>query len=245
MLCVLCVVSFWCVCVWAHRHPVWSGVCVVSKVSVDLWCAGSPRSDYSFVCPVVMGTVTVSIAPARLPGMPAIWLADATGPASELRRQFFFTLIGAVAGATLSVVYYFWFRRAGCLPQLPWAGLSGHLLHSLLVLFHQHLRRSLIGTLFIVAGVVLAWWGRMVRPLAGAALAGLAFGLAVNSKQPLGIFALPALVLLVTADRTWKTRLGSAALLLGGLMLRGSGIFGIRTVQFPSRVHGGTCPAIP
>src|SRR5205085_350592 len=43
-------------------------------------------------------------------GVVAIWIADATGPVSEPRRHFFFTLISAFCCAVLAGVYAVWFR---------------------------------------------------------------------------------------------------------------------------------------
>ena len=78
---------------------------------------------------------------------------------------------------------------------------------------------DLLGAVFVVAAVGLAWWGRAARPLTGAALAGLALGLAFNAKQPLAIFVLPVLALVLATGRPWRVRLGGAVLVLGGLGL--------------------------
>src|SRR5437762_3672514 len=57
----------------------------------------------------------------RLPqiilGAPAIVLSDTTGPRSEPRRHFFFTLTSAVAAATLAPLYAIWFRHRGRSPR--------------------------------------------------------------------------------------------------------------------------------
>ena len=61
--------------------------------------------------------------PQTAAGVAAILAADATGPASEGRRHFFFTLTGT-APAVLAVTYAAWFRRLGHTPRaaLLWAG---------------------------------------------------------------------------------------------------------------------------
>src|SRR4051812_34406378 len=62
--------------------------------------------------------------PQTAAGVAAILAADATGPASEGRRHFFFTLTGAFACAVLAVTYAVFFRHLGQGPKeaLLWAG---------------------------------------------------------------------------------------------------------------------------
>src|SRR5947208_8834855 len=59
--------------------------------------------------------------PYRLPqsmlGTGAIALADVTGPVSEGRRHFFFTLTSAFACALLPLAYALWFRHQGLTPR--------------------------------------------------------------------------------------------------------------------------------
>src|ERR1051326_329657 len=69
--------------------------------------------------------------PQSLLGVPAIWAADATAPSEvsadadrrEMRRHFFFTLVGAFNAAVLAVCYALWFRSLGFAPRasLLWA----------------------------------------------------------------------------------------------------------------------------
>src|SRR5438270_5395165 len=70
--------------------------------------------------PVLPGRDGHLYAAYRLPhsllGVPAVLLADATGPATEARRHFFFTLVSAAAGAALAVGYAAWFRGQGLAP---------------------------------------------------------------------------------------------------------------------------------
>src|SRR5262249_5280328 len=92
---------------------------------------------------------------------------------------------------------------------------------------------DLLGTLFVVMAIALAWWGREARPRTGAALSGLALGLAVNAKQPLGIFVLPVLALVCAPHRPWRTRLGGGGLVLGGLVLGLAAYKGYEWYKFP------------
>ncbi len=176
--------------------------------------------------------------PQSLLGVPAIWLSDATGSVSELRRQFFFSLTGAFLGAMLAIVYAVWFHRQGHSPAaaVGWA-LAG-IFCTPNWFYATSTFDDILGTLLVVAAVCLAWWGRKSRPLLGAALAGLALGLAFNSKQPLGIFVLPVLALLLTADRPWRTRLGGVALVLVGLLLGGAAYLGYEWYKFPPGTTG-------
>jgi hypothetical protein len=157
--------------------------------------------------------------PQSLLGVPALLLADAVGPPSECRREFYFSQFGAFVGAALAVLYAVWFRRLGHSP----AAAIGWALAGIFCTPNWYYSTStyddLLGSVFVVAAVALAWWGRQGRPLCRAALAGLALGIAVNSKQPLGIFVLPVLALLLTAVRPWRSRLVAAALMLSGLAL--------------------------
>jgi hypothetical protein len=174
----------------------------------------------------------------RLPhivaAVPAILLADADGTVSEARREFFFTLIGAVAGALLAVVYALWFRAQGHSPlaAVGWA-LAG-IVCTPNWYYSTSTFDDILGTLFVVAAVALGWWaGRGARPLTGAALAGLMLGLAFNSKQPLAVITLPVLALALTMDRSWRTRFGSAVLVLGGLALGMIAYKGFEWYKFP------------
>jgi hypothetical protein len=172
--------------------------------------------------------------PHILAGVPAILLADVGGPVSETRREFFFTQIGTVLGALLAVVYALWFRSLGHSRRaaIGWA-LAG-IFCTPNWYYATSTFDDLLGTLLVVAAVCLAWKaGRGTRPLAAAALAGLAVGLAFNSKQPLGIMVLPMLAVVLTADCTWRTRLGSAVLILGGLALGVAAFEAYEWYKFP------------
>jgi hypothetical protein len=171
--------------------------------------------------------------PHSLLGVPAILLADAVGPQNEARREFFFGMIGAVLGGALAVVYALWFRSQGhaVASALGWA-LAG-IFCTPNWYYATSTFDDLLGTLFVVAAIALASWGQTRRPLVGAALAGLALGLALNAKQPLGIFLLPVLALALTARAPWRMRLGGAGLVVVGLGLGVAAYEGYEWYKFP------------
>ena len=79
--------------------------------------------------------------PQSAAGVAAILAADATGPVSEARRRFFFTLTSAVASAGAGC------HLCGTLPppglraeSIPAVGGWGDLLHAQLVLWDEQLR---------------------------------------------------------------------------------------------------------
>jgi hypothetical protein len=172
--------------------------------------------------------------PHILAGIPAILLADATGPVSETRREFFFTQVGAVVGGLLAVLYAIWFRSQGHAPIMAVGWALAGIFCTPSWYYATSTFDEILGTLFVVAAVGLAWWsGRGARPLTGAALAGLALGLAFNSKQPLAVFVLPMLALVLSTPRSWRTRAGSAAIILGGLALGIAAYKSYETYRFP------------
>jgi hypothetical protein len=157
--------------------------------------------------------------PQSLLGAPAVLLADATGPVSEVRREFFFSLTGAFVGAMLAVLYAVWFRGLGESPRAAGGWAMAGIFCTPNWFYATSTYDDLLGAVFVVVAVGLAWWGRSRRPLTGAALAGLTLGLAFNAKQPLGVFVLPVLALALATAGPWRVRLGAAALVLGGLGL--------------------------
>jgi hypothetical protein len=171
--------------------------------------------------------------PHSLAGVPAILLADAVGPPNEARREFFFSMIGAVLGGALAVIYALWFRVQGhgSAPAVGW-GLAG-IFCTPNWYYATSTFDDLLGTLFVVAAIALVWRGRTRQPLVAAALAGLALGLAVNAKQPLGVFLLPVLAVTLTAHASWRMRLGSAGLVVVGLGLGAAVYEGYEWYKFP------------
>lgn len=156
--------------------------------------------------------------PQSVAGVFAIWSADATGPRSEMRRQFFFVLTSAVACGILSLCYALWFRRLGLRPPaaIGWA-LAG-IFCTPNWFYGTSVFDDILGATAVVLALTLAWFGRESKPLLFAALAGLALGLAFNCKPPLALFALPVLVLTVQRGESRCRQLTRMSLVLAGLV---------------------------
>ena len=133
--------------------------------------------------------------PQSLVGVPAIVLADATGPRSEMRRQFFFVLTSAVACGFLATCYALWFRRLGYHPVASIGYALAGIFCTPCWFYGTSIFDDILGTTAVVMALTLAWYGRQSKPRLFAGLAGLALGLAYNCKQPLGLFVLPVLAL--------------------------------------------------
>ena len=166
--------------------------------------------------------------PQSVLGIPAILVADALGPKSEARRHFFFSLTGAVACATLAVLYLVWFRRTGLSERqsVSWALLG--IFATPAWFYATSTFDDILGTAAIVGALVMARTGRQALaelkagppagPSPGRALAaGLLVGLAFNCKQPLGIFVLPVAVAAARAAGTRSRQAWHAALVGAGL----------------------------
>jgi hypothetical protein len=128
-------------------------------------------------------------------GILAILAADATGSVSELRRQFFFTLIGPFAAAILAVTYSVWFRHLGLGPRASLAWATAGIFCTPSWYYGTSTFDDILGTTTVVLAVAVAWMWREKRPLLAAAVAGLLMAWAVNCKQPLAILVLPVLAL--------------------------------------------------
>jgi hypothetical protein len=126
-------------------------------------------------------------------GVVAIHLADATGPISETRRQFFFSLISPCMAGLLAVVYALWFRGLGHSARVSLAWAAAGIFCTPTWFYATSTFDDILGTLGIVLAVALAWLSRDRRPLLGALLAGLAMAWAVNCKPPLVVFTLVVL----------------------------------------------------
>ncbi len=157
--------------------------------------------------------------PQSVLGVPALLLADATGPHSEARRQFFFVLTSAFAAALLAVLYAWWFRQMGLGPTaaLGWA-LAG-IFCTPCWFYGTSIFDDILGTTSIIGAMALAWRGRDRGSYPWAALAGLALGIAFHCKQPLAIFVLPVLALCLRPGESWRSPLVRMGLVAGGLAL--------------------------
>ncbi|HEY1861683.1 MAG TPA: hypothetical protein VGG61_15085, partial [Gemmataceae bacterium] len=110
--------------------------------------------------------------PQSLAGIPAVLLADWTGPRGEARRQFFFSMQGAAACALLATVYSLWFRRLGYSPNaaLGWSTLG--IFCTPTWFFGTSTFDDILGATTVVAAVAFAWFARGSRPNLFALLSG-------------------------------------------------------------------------
>lgn len=171
--------------------------------------------------------------PQSLAGVFAIWSADATGPPSEMRRQFFFTLTSAVACGILAICYALWFHRLGHRPPAAIAWALAGIFCTPNWFYGTSVFDDILGASAVVLALTLAWYGRNSKPLLFTVLAGLALGAAFNCKQPLALFLLPVLALTVQVGESWRHRLTRMGLVLAGL---GAGLLlyeGYEWYKFP------------
>jgi hypothetical protein len=156
--------------------------------------------------------------PHSLLGVPAILLADATGPVSEARRHFFFSLINAFAGAACVLAYAIWFLHSDLTLRSAsiWAALG--LLATPLWYYSASTFDDALGAAFVLWALLAARLSRERGSLGWGAIAGMAIGIAINCKQPLGIFLLPVAVIACAGPRR-NARLALIAIgaALGGL----------------------------
>lgn len=153
--------------------------------------------------------------PHSVLGVGAILVADATGPVSEARRHFYFSLIGAAVGAGLAMIYAVWFRRLGWTPRAALAWASAGLLCTPSWYYATSTFDDLLGSAAVVGAMVIAFLGR--GRLTAAAVSGLLIGLAFNCKQPLGLFVVPVLAGLYVPGQPLKKQLRMALLALAGV----------------------------
>lgn len=141
----------------------------------------------------------------------AILVSDATGPAREIRRHFFFSLSGAVLCAAIALLYACWFRRLGHgrTASLAWA--AGGIFCTPTWFYGTTTFDDVLGSLVVLLAVYGAWALRDHRPLGGAIVSGLLLGLAFNCKPPLALFMPVAVVALwdpqrPKSERWWQAR---------------------------------------
>jgi hypothetical protein len=159
--------------------------------------------------------------PQSVLGVVAIWLADATGPVSEPRRHFFFSLISPFAAAVLAVTYAVWFRSLGygARASLGWA--AAGIFCTPNWYYGTSTFDDMLAASALVLGVALAYGSRTRWPLLGALAAGLVLGWAFNCKQPVAAFALVALALCRDPRSPPRRQLARAGLVLAGLAVGG------------------------
>jgi hypothetical protein len=159
--------------------------------------------------------------PQSVAGVGAIGLADATGPVSEGRRHFFFSLIGAAACALLAVLYTLVFRGFGHAPRQALAWSCAGIFCTPSWYYGTTTFDDILGTVASTLALVAALLGRRRFPVTAACVAGGSVGLALNCKEPLGIVLLPVLAVLWSGPargRRWLAcGLALATAALGGL----------------------------
>lgn len=163
----------------------------------------------------------------------AILLADATGPTSEARRQFLFSLHGAAAAAALVVTYAVWFRRRGFSPAAAAGWAAAGIFCTPNWYYATSTFDDILGTSAIVIAMVAAGRaGGYGRCLA----AGLMIGLALNCKQPLGIFLLPVLAACDAPTFTPRIRMLRSALVLAGVAVGAACYIAYDEYKFPGDI---------
>src|SRR5262245_39879426 len=136
--------------------------------------------------PVLPGRDGQLYTPYRVPhsllGVPAIWLADWTGPGSEGRRHFFFALIGALTGASLAVVYALWFRGRGQSPGAAVAWAIAGIFCTPNWYYSTSTFDDIFGAASVVFTIYAAWLCRERSSILWATICGISLGLSFNFK---------------------------------------------------------------
>lgn len=142
----------------------------------------------------------------------AILVSDLIGPVREIRRHFFFSLSGAALCAAIAVLYACWFRRLAHdrTASLAWA--AGGIFCTPTWFYGTTTFDDVLGSLVVLLAVYAAWMLRERRPVGGAVISGLLFGLAFNCKPPLALFMPIAVAALwdpqrARSERWWQARL--------------------------------------
>ncbi|WP_406696699.1 hypothetical protein V5E97_37510 [Singulisphaera sp. Ch08] len=171
--------------------------------------------------------------PQSAAGALAILCSDATGPVSEARRYYFFSLTGAFACAFLAVAYAVLFCHLGHEPRgaLLWAGAGIFCTPSWF--YGTSTYDDILGTTALVLAVTLALMSRHRRPLLGAAAAGLMLGLAFNCKQPLGVFVLAILAASYDRGQSLRQQSFRVVLVLAGLAIGIAAYKGYDLYKYP------------
>jgi 4-amino-4-deoxy-L-arabinose transferase-like glycosyltransferase len=123
----------------------------------------------------------------------AVLVSDATGPTSEIRRQFFFSLSGAVLCALLAALFADWFRRFGhgSRSSILWA--AGGIFCTPIWYYGTTAYDDVLGTLVVLTAIYAAYSLKQGGSMRSAVVSGLLMGLAFNCKPPLVLF-LPAAI---------------------------------------------------
>jgi hypothetical protein len=134
----------------------------------------------------------------------AITVADITGPVSEARRHFFFSLTSAVAAAILATTYAGLFRSLGYKLGVALLWAAAGILCTPSWFYGTSMFDDILGSVAVVMALSIALVGRHCHVKLRAILSGLALGLAFNCKEPLGIFVLPVLAAIYDPNLDWQ-----------------------------------------
>lgn len=148
----------------------------------------------------------------------SIVTADLTGPVTEPRRHFFFSLSGGVLCGLIAVLYAAWFLRAGLSVRTSLLWAAGGIFCTPLWFYGTTTFDDVLGTLFALAAVLAAFATRERYLQTGAIAAGLLLAIAFNCKPPLALFAAPALAAGWDGRRPTRARLLRAGIMLGGVV---------------------------
>jgi hypothetical protein len=153
--------------------------------------------------------------PQSVLGIFAILIADATGPVSEARRNFFFTLTGAVTSGILAAAYASLCRRLGESPRSSVFWGACGVFCTPCWFYGTSTFDDILGSAAVVLALaaVLGWHRR--HPLSTAIAGGVMVGFAYHCKQPLGIFVLPVLAASFDAGLGFREQWKRLALILG------------------------------
>lgn len=149
----------------------------------------------------------------------SIVAADLTGPVSEARRHFFFSLSGGVLCGLIAVLYAAWFSRAGLSERASVLWAAGGIFCTPLWFYGTTTFDDVLGTLFTLAGVAVAFWTRERFLQSGAIAAGLLLGIAFNCKPPLALFVAPALAAGWDGRRPTRDQWIRTGMMLAGVVL--------------------------
>jgi hypothetical protein len=163
----------------------------------------------------------------------AIIVADMTGPVSEARRHFFFSLTSAVAAAILATTYAGLFRSLGYElgEALLWA--TAGIFCTPSWFYGTSMFDDILGSAVVVMALSIALVGRHRHVKLRAVTSGLALGLAFNCKEPLGIFVLPVLAAIYDPNLNWRLQWDRWVLIAASLAVGLAVYQGFNLYKFP------------
>jgi hypothetical protein len=165
-----------------------------------------------------------------------VLVADATGPISEARRHFFFSLHGAVVAAGLAVAYAVWFRRRGLSPAAAVGWAAAGIFCTPNWYYSTSCFDEILGAWVCVAALVMAHRAGTGGGLGRCAVAGLLVGLAINCKPPLGLFLLPVAAAADVPTAPLRSRLTRLAVILAGVGVGVAAYVGYDKYKFPGDI---------